>query len=676
VFDAVTMDRSKNSAFLQVGSVKVSDPFWGAFMERIRTKVIPYQWEALNDRVPGAEPSYSMRNFKLAAELTHPELDYGVPRDTGHGGRVFQDSDFAKWIEAASYSLIWHPDPDLEKLLDDAIDIVCNAQQSDGYLNTYYINTGLDKRFTNLKDNHELYCFGHFLEAAIAYYEATGKRKLLDALIRYAKCIDRLIGPEEGKLHGYPGHEIAEMALVRLYAITKDEKHLKLAKYFIDQRGQQPLFFEEETARNGNTFRWKDSHFQYQYYQAGKPVRDQHIAEGHAVRAVYLYSGMADIARLTGDKELLEACNDLWNNIVNRQMYITGGIGQSEYGESFTFDYDLPNDTVYAETCASIGLAFFARRMASIAPRGIYGDVMEKTLFNGIISGISLDGTSFFYVNPLEAFPESCRKDRRMSRVEITRQKWFGCACCPPNLARILASLGGYVHSVGDNTLYTHLFMGSEAKCKIAGADLSVKIKTKYPWEGKVDIRFEMTGRPRFTYGFRIPGWCQTYTVSLNGVETPCRVENGFGLIDREWKGGDTISLDLEMPVRFVRANPRVRANTGKIAVMRGPVVYCLEEADNGPGLYRIHVSDPLDPADPRDPADSGEPAGIKVRHEDNFLQGVTTIAFTGKREKDWPEDALYGTAKPVLEDKQLLFIPYYAWANRDKGEMTVWINS
>ena len=331
-------------------------------MERIRTVVIPYQWEALNDRVSGAAPSYCMRNFKLAAELTRPELDYGVPCGIGHGGCVFQDSDLAKWIEAASYSLTWHPDPALEQTLDDAIDIVCNAQQDDGYLDTYYIINGLDKRFTNLRDNHELYCFGHLLEGAVAYYEATGKRKFLDALIRYAECIDRLIGPEEGKLHGYPGHEIAEMALVRLYAITKDEKHIKLARYFIDWRGQKPLFFEEEAGRNGKNLYWENSFFKYQYCQAGKPVRDQHAAEGHAVRAVYLYSGMADIARLTGDAALMNACDDLWNNIVNRQMYITGSIGQSAYGESFTYDYDLPNDTVYAETCAAIGLVFFAKR--------------------------------------------------------------------------------------------------------------------------------------------------------------------------------------------------------------------------------------------------------------------------------------------------------------------------
>ena len=659
------MDTSVQTEFIDLQNIKVSDSFWSPFMERIRTKVIPYQWEALNDRVPDAEPSYSMRNFKLAAELTHPELDYGVPKDTGHGGCIFQDSDFAKWIEAAAYSLVWYPDPALEKIADDAIDIVVNAQQKDGYLDTYYIINGLENRFTNLKDNHELYCFGHLLEGAVAYFNATGKRKLLDAMIRYADCIDRLIGAEEGKLHGYPGHEIPEMALVRLYAITKDEKHLKLAKYFIDERGKAPLFFDEENKRNHNDFYWKNSHFLFQYYQAGKPVREQRIAEGHAVRAVYLYSGMADVARLTDDGELLKACDSLWDDIVNRQMYITGSIGQSAYGEAFSYDYDLPNDTVYAETCAAIGLAFFAKRMASIAPRGTYGDVLEKTLYNGIISGMALDGKSFFYVNPLEALPKASLMDRRMRQVKIQRQKWFGCSCCPPNIARMLASLGNHVHSRNEGSLFTHLFIGSEAKIKLAGQDVSVKIETNYPWEGQVDIGFGLKGKVKFKYGFRVPGWCKKYTVSLNGAEAAHSIEDGYAIIDREWSSGDKLAVNFDMPVNFVKTNPKVRDNIGKTAVMRGPIVYCLEEEDNGPELFRIHASDPKDQKAPSD---------IKVSYEKNLLEGLTTISFTGKREKDWTGNDLYDTADTVFEDKKLFFIPYYAWANRKANEMTVWI--
>ena len=653
----------KHTEFLNLKAITINDSFWGPIMERVRINVIPYQWEALNDRVSGAEPSYCMRNFKIAAQMTHPELDYGVDNSLGHGGHVFQDSDFAKWIEAAAYSLVWHPDPGLEKTIDGAIDIICSAQQKDGYLNTYYIINGLDKRFTNLKDNHELYCFGHFLEAAAAYYGATGKRRLLDAMIAYADCIDSLIGPEEGKIHGYPGHEIAEMALFRLYAITKNEKHLRLALYFINQRGQKPLFFEEEIKKQNNNFYWKDSYFQFQYYQAGIPVRDQHIAEGHSVRAVYLYSGMADAARICGDAKLQQACKDLFADISKKQIYITGGIGQSSYGEAFSFDYDLPNDTVYAETCASIGLAFFAKRMAALIPSGSYGDVLERALYNGIISGMSLDGKAFFYVNPLEVLPEASLKDRRMKHVKTERQKWFGCACCPPNLARIIASLGNYIHSYNDESIYTHLYAGSTAHFTMKGVNVSLKMETGYPWNGKVNISFTPESSVHFSYGFRIPSWCAKFSVTLNGAPAEYSLSDGFAAISREWKNGDRLEVIFDMPVTLTEANPNVRQNTGKLAVTRGPVVYCLEEADNGKELYKIHIG-------------SSKPADAGVEFIGGFLEGLAVISMSGKKEKDWDKQELYRPMEEsVYTEKNLKFIPYYAWANRGPGEMAVWIN-
>ena len=655
-----------NTHFFDLKNVTVSDSFWNPFLERVKNSVIPFQWEALNDRVPGADPSYSMRNFKLAAQITHPELDYGIPKDIGHGGTMWQDSDFAKWLEAAAYSLVWYPDPSLEKTIDEAIDIVCNAQQSDGYLDTFYIIKGLENRFTNLKDNHELYCFGHFLEAAIAYFESTGKRKLLDAIIRYADCVDSCIGAEEGKLKGYPGHEIAEMALVRLYEITGEEKHLNLARYFIDQRGQSPLYFEEEVKRNNNSFHWRNSHLKYQYYQAGRPVREQFVAEGHAVRATYLYSGMADLARHEKDAGLLNACNKIWDNIINKQLYITGGIGQSSHGESFSYDYDLPNDTVYAETCASIGLAFFARRMAAIAPNNTHGDIMEKTLYNGVISGMSLDGQAFFYVNPLEILPLACEKDNRMRHVKPTRQKWFGCACCPPNLARLIASLGSYFHSYNAelNTLYTHLYAGNDLQSRVNGGELSIKTITEYPWKGDIDISFYMKESIKFNYALRIPSWCKNYSLKLNDAIVNFRMESGFAILDREWVNGDRISLNLDMPVEFVKSNPSVRANIGKIAVMKGPIVYCLEEEDNGKELFRLSAGKPENIAK----------AKIKVNFQKDFLEGVNVITIPGKRLSS-SEENLYSTDKDQWEDKELKFIPYYAWANRKPGEMTVWIN-
>jgi len=657
------MDKSKFSTHVSVKDITVTDSFWGSIMERVRTQVIPYQWEALNDRVPDAEPSFCMRNFKIAAQMTHPELNYGVDNSPGFGGHVFQDSDFAKWLEAAAWSLVWHPDPALEKIADDAIDIVCNAQQDDGYLNTYYIIKGIDKRFTNLRDHHELYCLGHFIEGGAAYFHATGKRKLLDALIKYVDCVDRHIGREEGKLHGYPGHEILEMALVKLYEITNNEKHLRLAKYFIDERGRQPLYFEEEGKTHNNPMHWERTWMKYQYYQAGKPVREQKTAQGHAVRAVYLYSGMADVAKTSGDDTLLDSCYALWDNIVNRQMYITGAIGQTSHGEAFTFDYDLPNDLVYGETCAAIGLAFFAKRMSSIAPKGAYADVLEKTLFNGTISGMSLDGKKFFYVNPLEVNPEKFGKYEILRSHKAERQKWFSCACCPPNLARVIASLGSYVYSSRPDALYSHLFLSNNLKVKLAGADVEVTMETKYPWEEKVEVSFAMPGKVNFTYGIRIPAWCARYSIAVNGQRAAYTIEDGYALINREWQSGDKVGIIFDMPVTVMEANPLVRDDIGKVAVMRGPVVYCLEEVDNGKNLHMVYLDE-----DPE----------FKVKYESDLLEGVVTLSCKGKRLKSWEGNDLYlpATSPPWFEDVELLWIPYYAWANRKPGEMLVWVRT
>ena len=421
--------------------VNVTDTFWKPRMELVCSKMLPYQWKALHDEIPNVEPSGCIRNFCIASgQKTGPFY-----------GCVFQDSDVAKWIEAAAYTLRYHPDAELEKSIDKTIDLICSVQLPDGYLNTYYIIKGLEKRWTDVMRNHELYCLGHMLEGSVAYYEITGKRKLLDAMIRYVDYVDSVFGPEEGKLHAYPGHEIIEMALIRLYAITREPRHLALAKYFVDERGKEPNYFQMQADQLGNDFKWKHSPFGIGYYQADKPVREQEKAEGHAVRAVYLYAGMADVAAETGDEELLSTCRRIWKNIVTRQMYITGSIGASNYGEAFVDDYQLPNDTVYGETCASIGLFFFAYRMLSIERSSAYSDVMERLLYNGVISGMSLDGTRFFYVNPLETHPEACGKDWKYHHVTPTRMGWFKCACCPTNLARILSSLPRYIYTAEQN---------------------------------------------------------------------------------------------------------------------------------------------------------------------------------------------------------------------------------
>ena len=630
---------------------RVDDAFWSKTRETARREGIPYQWKALNDLIPGAAPSHCMRNFRVAAG-----------REAGeHAGCVFQDSDIAKWIEGAAFSLRWHPDPELEATVDGAIEDVVAAQQPDGYLDTYYIINGLDRRWTNLRDNHELYCAGHMIEAAVAYYQVTGKRALLDAMIRYVDHIDAVLGPEDGKLRGYPGHPVIEMALMRLYAVTRDEKHLKLAKYFVDQRGRRPLYFPQEGERNGNAFYWKDSYFQYQYYQAGLPLREQTEAQGHAVRAMYLYCGAADVARETGDAELAAACRRLWDSAVKRRMYITGAIGSSEYGESFTYDYDLPNDTVYGETCAAIGLVFFARRMLALEARGEYADVMERALYNGVISGMQLDGKRFFYVNPLEVLPEACLKDQGKRHVKVERQKWFGCACCPPNIIRLLASLEDYVCSVSGRDVFMHLYVGGRLEAEADGQPVRLDVRTNYPWDGAVAVTVESDAA--FALRLRVPGWCREWTLKINGEAARPEVRDGYIALEREWSAGDAVELALDMPVALVRANPRVCEDAGKVAIARGPLVYCLEEADNAPGLHLVRLGE-------------ARPEDFEVRWRPEKLGGIVELASPGVREMDagWG-DALY-SAETAIESvpTRLTWIPYYAWANRDPGEMRVWV--
>lgn len=667
------MDFSQYSEFLSPMEVRVTDTFWKQYMETARTKVIPYQWEAFNDRIAGAEPSYCMHNFKAAARVTQQRL-HGAQKDEStdvHNGTsgedtfygcVFQDSDFAKWIEAVGFSLMWHKDAALESTADGAINVVCAAQQPDGYLDTYFIINGLEKRWTNLQDNHELYCLGHLIEGAVAYYQATGKDKLLNAVIRYVDYVDSVFGPQPEKKHGYPGHEVIELALVRLYGITKNEKHLALAKYFIDERGKKPLYFEEEVKAGNHGTHWQNSYFQYQYYQAGKPVREQSDAEGHAVRAVYLYSGMADVARLTQDETLLAACERLWDSITKRQMYITGSIGSSEYGEAFTYDYDLPNDTVYAETCASIGLVFFARRMLEMAPKAKYANIMEKALYNGILSGISLDGQRFFYVNPLEVVPEASLKDHGKAHVKVERQKWFRCACCPPNVARLLSSVSNYIYSAKDDALYMHLYIGTTFTHKLGGQAVSFAVTTNYPWEEDVTVQLSMADSAPFACAFRLPDWCAQYTITVNGQTAGYTVKDGYAYLQRTWENGDTVTLHFAMPVQLIEANPRVREDVGKVAVMRGPVVYCLEEEDNGDQLHRVSLG--------------GTPA-FTCKYEPDLLDGVVSLQCKGRQLCDnaWDDGALYKPCTaPAYEEKSLKWIPYYAWANRTPGEMMVWV--
>lgn len=724
---------------LDLRNVSVTDEFWGREQELVRTEVIPYQWEALNDRIPEAAPSYCMRNFKVAGRMMREKREKGagfeapaytfrgfeaLPEDPANPdpdrfyGFVFQDSDFAKWIEAVGYSLLNHPDEELEKTADEAIDIVCAAQAENGYLDTYYIINGMDRSFTNLRDHHELYCFGHLAEGAAAYYQATGKDKLLLAAERYADFICERFGPEEGKCKGYPGHEIAEMALARLYELTGEQKYLDLSRFFLDMRGTKPYYFDieekERAGHEGRPYKEPGEELRFQYHQAHVPVREQSEAVGHAVRAVYLYSGMADVARLTGDEAMFAACERLWNSIVNEKLYVTGGIGGTHIGEAFSFPYDLPNDTAYSETCAAIGLAFFARRMLELQADSRYGDVMEQALYNTVLAGMALDGKSFFYVNPLEVLPEGCEKDERKRHVKSVRQKWFGCACCPPNIARIVSSIGAYVYTAGQDTLYTHLYAGSNVTVSLNGKQLDMRLESKFPWEGRVKAVLHAEGDVQGTLAFRIPGWCREMTAEVRetvqgghsvarcrvkrGVaggkscKMSIRVERGYLYLTGEWKDGYEIYLDMPMEVRCVAANTRVRENVGRVAFMRGPICYCMEEADNGRDLHLLRVdmkktglqaamssSDDVGQAAALQETHAGAQAGmpgITVETSRELGHEMRVLKIPGLRQLPSGETAaLYGDYAPAEEQETTLtFVPYYAWNNRGEGEMSVWV--
>lgn len=669
-----------NPTPLNLRKVKVEDPFWKGEMELVRKEVIPYQWNAINDRVEGAEPSWAMRNFKLAGKITAKRKELGkayaekiwptnifqvLPEDKEHledrfYGFLFQDTDFSKWIEAVGYSLTQHPDPELEKTADEAIDIVCAAQQPNGYLDTYYIINDMSKIFTNLKDHHELYCLGHLLEGAVAYYEATGKDKLLNAARRFADFVYEKFGKGEGKINGYPGHEIAEMALVRLYETTGDGRYLELSRYFIDERGTRPYYFDkehpEEAKRHGDR-EW------YHYYQAHKPVREQDEATGHAVRATYLYSGMADIARLTGDESLKKACERLWDNIVNKKMYITGGIGATHLGEAFSFNYDLPNDTAYSETCAAIGLVFFARRMLSMDVDSRYADVMERSLYNTVLAGMAMDGKSFFYVNPLEVRPEACHKDERKFHVKPVRQKWFGCACCPPNIARTVSSVAAYAYAENEDTLFMHLYLGGKVEKAYNGKTVIWNVDSDVLNSGKLRITCDSVSEgictANQTIAVRIPDWCTGYSLECGDKKHELR--KGYEYVTGDFMQGDSIEITFEHKVRILSSASAVVENAGKVAVSYGPFVYCIEEKDNGKDLHLLSVAT--------------DPGLAKLKKIDIAGQEITAISLPGFREKATSNELYKDFETPEKESTEVTFVPYYTWNNRGEGEMRVWVN-
>lgn len=575
--------------------VKINDNFWSPRLSKHVSATLPVCIDQIENQTG------RIRNFENAAK-----------GEGEHSGIFFDDSDVYKALEGMAYSLINNPDPELEKKADEWIDKFAAAQQPDGYINTFYTLTGLDKRWTNM-DKHEMCCAGHMIEAGVAYYQATGKRKLLDVCIRMTDHMMSQFGP--GKRHWVPGHEEIELALVKLYQTTQEQKYLDFAYWLLEERGHGH-------GTMGDEGKWDPV-----YYQDIVPVRRLTDISGHAVRCMYLYCGMADVAALKNDTGYIAAIDRLWDDVVHRNMYITGGIGSSRDNEGFTEDYDLPNLDAYCETCASVGMVLWNQRMNQLTGDSKYIDVLERSLYNGALAGISLGGDRFFYVNPLE------------SKGDHHRQEWYGCACCPSQLSRFLPSIGNYIYASSDDALWVNLYIGNTGQIRIGETDILLTQETDYPWDGSVKLTISTSQPLEKEIRLRIPNWCKTYDLSINGKRINVSEEKGYAVI-KDWKSQDVIALDMDMPVEIVAADPHVKENFGKRVIQRGPLVYCMEEIDNPEYFDQIQLS----------PSTTFQTAFVS-----DILNGIKTIKTNGRAQS-------------------ATFIPYYAWDNRKAGKMRVWI--
>ncbi|MCK6579846.1 MAG: glycoside hydrolase family 127 protein [Anaerolineae bacterium] len=642
--------RREHPVALPLENIDITGGLWGERQTVNRDRTIPAIY----------------RQLKATGRIDAWDLSRKRERPKRHAViYMFFDSDTGKWVEAAAYSLAKHADPVLEKQVDDLVGMVAKAQQPDGYLNSYFTNVEPGKRWTNLRDWHELYNAGHLLEGAVAYSKATGKPALQDILTRYIDHIAERFGPDEGQRHGYCGHPEIELALVRLYYATGEQRYFDLAKYFIDERGKQPSYFDMEARERGEDPAdfWAET---YRYCQAHQPIREQQTATGHSVRAGYLYAGVADIAIETGDAALIETAKRLWDDLTAHQMYITGGLGPARSNEGFTFAYDLPNETAYAETCASISLAFWAQRMFHLDPDGRYIDVMERALYNTILAGCSWDGEHFFYANPLASYP-NVNPHEPFSGItsarHFRREEWFLCPCCPPNYSRVVGSIGTYLYSTTADTIYTHLYNASRAHFALSAGEVQIEQETNYPWDGEIRLSIQAAQPTAFDLALRIPGWCRSCRLSLNGAPFEAASSRGYVHLKRLWNSGDEVALILDMPVERMMAHPQVREDAGRIALQRGPVVYCLEEVDNGANLANLTI--------PR----AGK---LTAAIDPDLFGGVSVITGEAVRVEPptWSGD-LYqpiDRAAPAAVPVSFKAIPYFFWANRQPGEMRVWI--
>ncbi|MCR5268109.1 MAG: glycoside hydrolase family 127 protein [Lachnospiraceae bacterium] len=643
--------------------IRISDGFWNRYRDLVKAEMIPYQWAVLNDAIPvniekerddasiPNEKSHAIENFKIAAGRTEGE----------HYGWVFQDSDVYKWLEAAAYTLSYAWDDKLKKTVDEVIDLIAEAQEEDGYLNTYFTIMEPERKYKRLGESHELYCAGHFIEAAVACHEITGNEKALLTAKKLADHICKTFGKGSGQIHGVDGHEEIETGLMRLYHLTGEKTYLNTADFFLRERGKDPHFFDKQAGSDQGKPVIDGIHkFPMKYYQMHLPVELQDSAEGHAVRLVYMCTALADLAKTTHDAKLAETCRKIWKNITEKRMYITGGIGSTVIGEAFTLDYDLPNDTMYCETCASIGLIFFARQMLSLESKAEYADVMERALYNTVLSGMALDGKHFFYVNPLEVVPKKSELDPGKSHVKPVRPQWLGCACCPPNLARLLSSLDRYIYTVKEDEILLNLFIRSKMECTYHGHTVKITQSCDYPKSGEMTFTVENTGTDELCLKLRIPGWADGFACSVNGCEAPTDTVNGY-LALKIGAGEHRVELHLALEVKRWYASPKVSEDIGKVAIARGPFVYCAESVDNGVGLHGLIL-----------------PKGAAADYEwrADLLEGVGVISLPGFKITADDEGPLYDSVNRCKKSEQRIkMIPYYAWANRGENEMRVWLH-
>lgn len=653
-----------------IRQIEITDPLFGRYVSMIAEAILPYQWtalnggvdisdldqwEALNGRVTNERVSSCIDNFRIAA---------GEKQGT-HSGAVFQDTDAYKWLEAAAYCIHIGKGESLRQSADELIALIERAQQPDGYLNTFFTIADPAHRWKNLAEGHELYCAGHLIEAAVAYYHATGTDKLLEVAKRFTDLIATVFGPEEGKCKGYPGHQEIELALVKLYRVTRESRYLELAKHFLNERGKQPnyLIAEMETTKDFRLFP-EFSHYDTEYAQTHRSPVDQTTAEGHAVRAVYMYSAMADLAKECDDEKMKQACKTLWENITTKRMFITGGIGSSGLLERFTVDYDLPNDRMYCESCASIGLMMFGQRMNLLTRDASYYDVVERALCNTVLAGISANGDRYFYVNPLEVWPDNCKSSTSMSHVKPVRQEWFSCACCPPNIARTLASVGQYIYSEDEKSIYINQFISSKMQTSIAGTDIAINLNSTYMQDGCVHIMVDSSSVHPFTVRVRIPSFLKSPTFLLDETEISPVIESGYAVLAVSRAGEQTFTLRGTVEPEFFAANDQVRADIGKLSLMFGPYVYCLEEADNGKNLANVFIK-----------LDSDV---VKKNPVAELPGGMPALGLAGERltrTTDQP-NALYASPKFEVSKASLTAIPYCLWCNREPGEMLVWMKA